>query len=290
MRSSAISYHGAKTKLSSDIVEYFPSHSTYVEVFGGSAAVLMEKDQSNLEVYNDLHDDLVNFFLVLRDSHEELQEFLMDTPYSRSYLRQLQEKWYVNNERPDDEVKRAGEYYYMQFAGIKSIHGKTGISVSSDTNSARAMRRAIEKMDIFAERMRDVVIENHDYSEIYRIYDAPYTLFYLDPPYVEVEDRSYFPSDSDFNHIDFIQRTKDLDGYWVCSYGIMPSEGKNAQAFNELKESDDFYITQLEAMWDTNDHDDREQHKKPTENLIMNFNPDEIERHNDVKTTTEVSW
>jgi DNA adenine methylase len=40
---------------------------TYVEVFGGSAAVLLAKEPVGVEVYNDIDGQLVNLFRVLRE-------------------------------------------------------------------------------------------------------------------------------------------------------------------------------------------------------------------------------
>ncbi|CUS06446.1 protein of unknown function (plasmid) [Candidatus Promineifilum breve] len=57
----ALRYRGAKWVLSSWIVSCLPAdHDSYIEPFGGSAAVLLNKPRSNLEIYNDLDGDVVN--------------------------------------------------------------------------------------------------------------------------------------------------------------------------------------------------------------------------------------
>ena len=64
---SPISWFGGKMRLAKRIVPLLPPHTTYVEPFGGGAAVLFAKPPSPVEVYNDLDGGLVNFFRVLRN-------------------------------------------------------------------------------------------------------------------------------------------------------------------------------------------------------------------------------
>ena len=44
----------------------------YCEPFGGSAALLINRQPSPVETYNDLDGEVVNFFRVLRDRREAL--------------------------------------------------------------------------------------------------------------------------------------------------------------------------------------------------------------------------
>src|ERR1700680_1223750 len=66
--SSPVAWLGGKARLASKIIGYFPPHKTYVEPFGGSAAVLLAKQPSPIEVFNDIDRGLINLFQVLRDS------------------------------------------------------------------------------------------------------------------------------------------------------------------------------------------------------------------------------
>ena len=50
-------------------------HRTYVEVFGGGASVLFDKEPSPVEVLNDIDGDLINMYRVLRGDEEAFDEF-----------------------------------------------------------------------------------------------------------------------------------------------------------------------------------------------------------------------
>jgi len=112
MNYSVFAYPGNKASLSDWIIEHLPDHRLYVEVFGGAAGVLANKPQSHNEVYNDIDEDLVQFFDVLRDRHEELVEWLRRVPYSREKYNEWVVPWYHEDWRPEDPIERAGVFFF----------------------------------------------------------------------------------------------------------------------------------------------------------------------------------
>ncbi|MCP4745674.1 MAG: DNA adenine methylase [Desulfobacteraceae bacterium] len=85
IRRPALRYHGGKWRLASWIISQFPEHRCYVEPYGGAASVLLKKPKSFFEVYNDLDQNLVNLFEVVRntDTRKQLIHELEKTPFAR---------------------------------------------------------------------------------------------------------------------------------------------------------------------------------------------------------------
>lgn len=189
----ALRYHGAKWRLASWIISYLPPHDIYVEPYAGSAAILLRKYRSTIEVYNDLDKRVVNFFQVLRDRPEELIRALELTPFS---LAEFETSRYG---RSDDPLEDARLFYIRAY---QSIGGPTAQwrsgwrrqKVISRISGRIAMKPAAktwadtDHLWTVAERFKGVAIECMDALDLMKIYDEPdsagSTLYYVDPPYV----------------------------------------------------------------------------------------------------------
>jgi DNA adenine methylase len=103
-------WYGGKSRLAPAIVDLLPGHRTYVEAFGGAAAVLCSKSPAVLEVYNDVDGGLVNFFRVLRARPDELERVLRLTPYSREEFADCCETW----KSIEDDIERARRWRRLE--------------------------------------------------------------------------------------------------------------------------------------------------------------------------------
>lgn len=222
---SIVPYQGGKTKMAKWIISNIPNHCYYVEVFGGSASILLNKPRSQIEVYNDADGDVVNFFDVLRDRPEELAEFCRDVPFAE----ELHERWatdWFNGEKPDDDLKRAAVWMFIRYS---SFNGKTGSKsgfkrepVVEETHGqvADTWEQAPERIRETAERLRGVSIVNDDFSNVIERYDSPETFFYLDPPYYGTE--HYYPETAD--HDKLANDLEDIEGDAMVSYTDIPPD------------------------------------------------------------------
>lgn len=100
----ALRYYGGKFNLAPWIISHFPEHKSYVEPCGGGASVLLQKQRSELETYNDIDGNVVNFFRVLRDQPEELIKKIWLTPWARTEYEMAYQKC-------DDDIEKARRFY-----------------------------------------------------------------------------------------------------------------------------------------------------------------------------------
>lgn len=257
-QSGTIPYPGAKDHLAEWIIDTMPVHDTYVEVFGGSAGVLFGKPRSKYEIYNDLNDDLTQFFKVIRDRPDDLAEWLQSVPYSRSQYKGWVTEFY-NGVRPDDPIERAGRFFslrYMQYLGVAD--SPNGFKARAKRSPARTFDNAKQRLHTLATRFNQVTIENQHYHEILSKYDDTSidVLFYADPPYDGSEDRY----SADFDRDDFFNCLQTVDNDWIVSCSTVP-DGFEEYTILERQER----------------HRMRRDSDNVGERLICNFDPDERE-------------
>lgn len=190
IRRPVLRFHGGKYKLAPWLVSIFPPHRTYVEGFGGAASVLMRKPRAPAEVYNDLDGEVVNVFRVLQDAHTaaELQRLLELTPFARSEFMRA----YEPASGPIDAAAKMIMRSFMGFGSASTTRMHcTGFRSSSRRAGEGSPTPAAEwctwteAIPLFTDRLRGVCVENRDAIAVMAQHDAPSTLHYCDPPYVQ---------------------------------------------------------------------------------------------------------
>lgn len=260
MPDAVFPFPGGKSRLSSWILEHVPDHTCFVEVFGGAAGVLVNKDPaiSDVEIYNDRDADLVHFFEVLRDQTDELLEWLDGVPYSRDLYRSWADAYY-NGYRPSDDIVRAGQFFFLRYAQWGGTYGsKGGFATSKVRSQAQSYSNKRKRLREFADRFDDVLLENLDWRALIEKHDGEETVFYLDPPYVGKED--YYRV-GEIDHEELVDVLGDVDGCWLCSYAELPD---GMGEFNVSGRDEKFFINNG-TSGSTND---------TREHLVTNFSPD----------------
>jgi DNA adenine methylase len=185
----AFGWYGGKYSHLDWLLPLLPKTKHFCDVFGGSAAVLINREPSPVETYNDIDSELVTFFRALRDQKDALIEAIGLTPFSREELSRACSE---PTTRLSD-LERARRFF------VRARQVRTGLAqtasagrwahclLTSRAGMAGAVSRwlgSIEDLAAIAQRLLRVQIENAPALEVIERYDSPDTLFYCDPPYV----------------------------------------------------------------------------------------------------------
>jgi len=223
-------YLGGKFRLAPWIIEHLPPHKVYIEPFGGAANVLLRKPRSAVEIYNDLDDDVVNLFRVLRDESQsnKLIELLELTPFARA-------EFLAAYEHTDEPVERARRMVVRSFMGhgscaarIDRTTGFRGINLAAGNPSPpRTFVNYPDALREIVRRLAGVAIEQQPAAELIAAQDGADVLFYVDPPYVhatrsqkrtrQAPSNGYVHELSDEDHVDLLTLLNGLRGMVVLS-------------------------------------------------------------------------
>lgn len=226
-------WHGGKWRLAPWILQHMPKHRCYVEPFGGAASVLIRKARAYAEVYNDLDDEVVGLFRLLREPAEaqRLTELLRLTPFARTEFRGAYDK-------TDDPMERARNLVIRSFMGFGTNahasqhkgHRSTGFrsnSTRSGTTPATDWNNYPDALLALVDRLKGVVIECRPACEVMAQHDALSTLHYVDPPYMpetrargnryDLAWRMYRHEMSPEDHAELLDFLCELDGMVMLS-------------------------------------------------------------------------
>ena len=207
-----VAYAGGQKGLLPLLLELIPAHEKYVEIFGGGCTLLFNKNISKFEVYNDVNRNLTNLFKVIRDRTEEFKEQLKFLPQNRALFQDFKRELI----KETDDLQKALKFYYLltySFSGVTHRYSFV-VKESSKIKSAPSV-------DWFAQRLRNVVIENLDFAELIEKYDSPQTFFFLDPPYADIEDLYEF-SFKDDDHVRLFETLRKIKGHFLMTYNDHP--------------------------------------------------------------------
>lgn len=213
----AFPYFGGKFSHLDWLLPLLPPSYHYCEPFAGSGVVILNRSPSQIETYNDLDGEIVNFFKVLRSQKEELIEQISLTPFSRKEFTQACD---VDNTL--SELERARRLYLRAKQvriGLvqKATESSWGCCVGRIPIQSKTVEfsQSIKKLHAIAERFKLIQIENRPAIKVIQFYDTEGTLFYVDPPYIHTTrpgGKAYKSEMSDVEHIKLAKVLNNIKG------------------------------------------------------------------------------
>lgn len=216
----AFGWYGGKYSHLNWLLPLLPKSTHYCEPFGGSAAVLLNREPSPVETYNDIDGQVANFFRVLREQRKALVEAIGLTPFSREEF----ERAILEPVDGLSDLERARRFY------VRARQVRTGLAqkassgrwahcrLTSRAGMAGAVSRwlgSVEALPEIAQRLLRVQIEHDFAANVIRRYDSEETLFYCDPPYPHSsrgDNNAYEYEMTDDEHIQLAELLRSVEG------------------------------------------------------------------------------
>ena len=182
---TVLRYPGSKQRIAPWIIGQMPKHHSYLEPYFGGGAILFNKEPSKIETINDLDDDVINLFLVIREKKEELIEKIVYTPYARVEY----DNAFPENSEELTDVDRAKNFLIRSGMGhgfrlCEKCGWKKDVYGREAAYAVRYWNDLPEIITNVAHRLKMVQIEHKPAVELIKAFNHDNVLIYADPPYV----------------------------------------------------------------------------------------------------------
>lgn len=231
-----VSYFGGKYPHLKWLIDKFPAGNYhFIDAMCGSANVALNVNYPLITV-NDLNDEIINLFQVLRENHNEFLRSVYFTPFSRSELNNIITD--SINGVQIDPVERARRYFVKCQLGYgangsQNNHYGTGFEwkiQSSNYYRVDNWNFKLDRLTKIVDKLRHFQIENRNALELFESVNHPGNIVYFDPPYLlslrKSEKRYLIEQDDDF-HIRLSEKTKSAKCFVAIS-------GYDSTLYNEI--------------------------------------------------------
>jgi DNA adenine methylase len=273
---SPLKWHGGKFYLASRIIQLIPKGITqYIEPYGGSLAVLLERDCSNCaEIVNDLNNDLMRFWIVLQNdqSFKEFMRTVNAIPFSEMEFAKAYARRETNGlNKPYHEIDRAVDFFvccrqsragcFKDFATITRSRIRSGMN-----EQVSAWLSSIERLPEVHARLQRVLILNRHAVDVIHQQDCPDAFFYLDPPYhssTRASNGQYAHEMSDNEHRELLIALGNIQGKFILS-------GYRCEDYDKFSDICNWYRMDIDMPNNAAGGDVK---RIMTESLWMNYKP-----------------
>jgi DNA adenine methylase len=182
------SWPGAKNRSLEPILNALPYDKGYIEVFGGSGVVLLNRRPSPFECFNDRNSAVTDFYRCIKDREKlaKLIELVKASINSKELFLEYRDTWITTQ----DPVERAYRWIYSIMLSFGKLGRNWGRNLSDSTLMPALFARCELWCDLHG-RLKNVQIENADWQYMLERYDDRNAVFYLDPPYLNAYQGTY---------------------------------------------------------------------------------------------------
>lgn len=215
---------GGSSRYAKKIVKRITEHTTYVEPFAGSAAVLYAKEPSEKEVLADANDDIVFLHKFIKSLNGSAIEKLgrdFDWRITRVNWNRAKEM------SPTSDVQR---FYRILFLITSSFFSKLDFSSFNPAQETEGRVYNVRRLIKASERLRNVTIIKSDYRSTITKYDSSETFFYLDPPWPD----EWYDKNKAIDLDEFVSAVKKIRGKFIAEINESAKNKEEYKKFGKI--------------------------------------------------------
>jgi len=171
---------GNKTRIAQDIIQHFPQHRTFIDMFFGAGGIFFNKPLAEYNFCNDIDDDVFNLYFVLQNQKDELVKAIELMPINES----LFNYWKKNKET--DNIRKAVRF--LMLSNFSYMGKNDTLHFSLPTRKDNIIELAEKSMQY----MRTVKFMCTDFRKVLKkitfVQDGrdeeSKAFIYADPPYI----------------------------------------------------------------------------------------------------------
>lgn len=256
-------YPGGKTRVLETLFSYFPNHHTYIEPFGGSYVVILNKDRCKVELVNDIDPGIEALAYCLLLCPDELLKATKYEVHSQALFNFFKTHDFEKRTMLEKAIRKL----YLVYHSYSGLGGSYAYSMNHDRRLLYNSKFTEDSLKRLHDRISNIHLFSEDFRKFLKRFDKTKKGFiYLDPPYITTLKRknmySYVFTEKD--HQDLYSILKEFDFKkvkWLMSYDKVPFI-ENLYA--------DFFFTDLEVPYTLMNKSDSPAQIK-TELLISNY-------------------
>ena len=214
---------GGKSKLRKTIIEMIPEHTCYIELFFGAGWVYFGKENSKIEVINDIDKELINLFRTIKYHAPEVER-LLEYEFSG---RDIFDEYKNCTLEHMTEIHRAIRFLYLitqSFAGKGNNYGYG--------TTTKPGQQIFYKETLFElrNRLKNTYVENLSFEKVIDKYDREHSFFFCDPPYIET--CGYGNKFGEEEHRLLANKLKEINGEFLLTINDHPLARELYKEFN----------------------------------------------------------
>lgn len=226
-------YPGGKTRVLDTLYSYFPEHHTYIEPFGGSYVVILNKKQCKVELVNDIDPGIEALAYCLLLCPDELLKSIRYETHSQALFNFFK----THDFEKRTMLEKALRKLYLMYHSFSGLGSHFAYNLNTNRRLLYRSKFTKKSLDEIHKRLSNIHIFSEDFRKfLNRMSKVKKGFIYLDPPYINTlkkEGYSFVFTEKD--HFDLFSILKKFDSCnikWLMNYDKEPIIEKLYSDFN----------------------------------------------------------